>query len=436
VFAKGDWEWAGTVSLTKSLPYTWVMAMNNGSYADSSMKVAIIETDDLDAHGIEEKEEKAKSLFNGTAIEVTARSTTELSAGVLYNLKVNAESFLSTYIIHVDKTSPYAVFTEHAPTEFEDKYHCLKDPKGADVEFVATEKHEGNDAHAGHKDHDEDHNGHDHGDAHDGHDHGDDHDEHASVNKGAPVETAFAASLIVALSAFFGLITLVPFASNYVGATSAAAFGSGALLGCALFLMWPESLYLIPCDMSTPSEADIAGAFGACVLAGFITSTLVNWATILITGVPSSHSHSNSKHDVVPSNTAEKALEGGYEKKAGLPVESIDVTVVDWSLITTIALGDGFHNLVDGVVIGSAFRMCSSSKAWAVAAATIGHELTQELTDFLIMTKQGGLTTKKALAVNFASACFCILGTLIVYGIDPNGSVLGCLLAYGGGTYM
>jgi hypothetical protein len=38
---------------------------------------------------------------------------------------------------------------------------------------------------------------------------------------------------------------------------------------------------------------------------------------------------------------------------------------------------------------------------------------------------------------NFLSALSCILGTLPgVYATDPNDSVVGCLLAYGGGCYM
>ena len=41
-----------------------------------------------------------------------------------------------------------------------------------------------------------------------------------------------------------------------------------------------------------------------------------------------------------------------------------------------------------------------------------------------------------ALLVNFASALPVVLGTLLVYALDPDSSSLGCLLAFGGGTYM
>ena len=53
---------------------------------------------------------------------------------------------------------------------------------------------------------------------------------------------------------------------------------------------------------------------------------------------------------------------------------------------------------------------------WSVAGAAIGHELTQELGDFLILVNQGGLSPIRALLVNFASALPCIFPDNILWG--------------------
>merc|ERR1739844_571210 len=69
-------------------------------------------------------------------------------------------------------------------------------------------------------------------------------------------------------------------------------------------------------------------------------------------------------------------------------------------LIFAICFGDFMHNLCDGFFVGAAFSDCSNSIAWGVAAATILHELPQELSDFLILTgPRVGLSTLVALAI-------------------------------------
>ena len=84
----------------------------------------------------------------------------------------------------------------------------------------------------------------------------------------------------------------------------------GHWLACAVFIMWPEALHMIPKNMKDPNEADIAGTFGACVLVGFDT-TLVQWITMLTTG--KSHGHQS----VSPNDVVENKLEAGkLQKKA------------------------------------------------------------------------------------------------------------------------
>jgi zinc transporter ZupT len=392
------WEWAGTFILVKDKPYTWIMSKKDGAYAYSAMKFAMVPTTTNDKAGLEAAEEEtAETLFAGNDTDVT--DGTLLAPSTLYNLNLNDNAFMSTFKIEVSSTATYAIFAEHFPTEFEDKYHFLKNADGGDVEPGAVEP-----------------------DA-----------ETAASSNMAPVGTAFLASFLSAMAAFTGVIMLVPMANEYISQSKAGAFASGALLAAALFLMWPESLHLIPVNMSSKEEADVAGVFGACILAGFVTTIMVQWTITLITG--SSHSHASpTTNVVVASKNVEDTLEGG-EKPAGASTDE-PPKVVDWTLVGGVVLGDFFHNFVDGVVIGASFKQCDTSVAWGVAASTIAHEVSQELGDFLLLTKQGGLSIPKALGVNFASALSCILGTVLVYATDPNDSSIGCLLAYGGGCYM
>ena len=76
---------------------------------------------------------------------------------------------------------------------------------------------------------------------------------------------------------------------------------------------------------------------------------------------------------------------------------------INYRLMWTVLIGDGFHNLADGIFIGIAFLGCSSSLAWTITAVTIFHELVQELADFIILTRFCGLSVMRACVVNFLS---------------------------------
>ena len=104
-----------------------------------------------------------------------------------------------------------------------------------------------------------------------------------------------------------------------------------------------------------------------------------------------------------------------------------------------VLIGDFMHNLCDGIFIGAAFNACNSTVGWSVAAATIYHEIAQELGDFLVLTdrEQGGLSAAKALLANFLSGLSVLLGVIIVLAQDKMDNLaVGCLLAFGGGVYL
>lgn len=112
---------------------------------------------------------------------------------------------------------------------------------------------------------------------------------------------------------------------------------------------------------------------------------------------------------------------------------------VDNALATTlfsVCIGDFAHNLVDGFAIGFAFKMCDHSLAWGILAATMYHEIAQEIGDFCLLTHDVGLSVKMALFWNFMAGTSVIIGGVIITGVDISDEVTGLLLAFGGGTYL
>lgn len=111
-------------------------------------------------------------------------------------------------------------------------------------------------------------------------------------------------------------------------------------------------------------------------------------------------------------------------------------TGLDWGLILSILVGDGFHNFCDGIFIGVAFMLCSTSTAYAIVASTIYHEVAQEVADFFLLTKHAGLTTVTALALNFVAGLSVVLGGVLILALNIPNMFVGVLLALTAGVYL
>jgi zinc and cadmium transporter len=74
---------------------------------------------------------------------------------------------------------------------------------------------------------------------------------------------------------------------------------------------------------------------------------------------------------------------------------------------------DGFHNLIDGAIIGASF-LISPYIGIATTLAVILHEIPQEIGDFAVLI-HSGYTKRQALWLNFISALTSILGLVIVF---------------------
>jgi zinc and cadmium transporter len=81
-------------------------------------------------------------------------------------------------------------------------------------------------------------------------------------------------------------------------------------------------------------------------------------------------------------------------------------------------VGDGFHNLLDGVMIAASF-MTDFSLGVATTLAVLVHEIPQEIGDFSVLV-YSGFSKLKALFFNFASGLVAVLGAILTLSLGAK----------------
>jgi len=167
-------------------------------------------------------------------------------------------------------------------------------------------------------------------------------------------------------------------------------FATGGLLGGAFFHLLPEALE----KSSNPTLTFLYVILGFIIF--FILERYIHWR----------HCHKEGK---------------------------CDVHVVSYLSL----MGDGIHNLIDGMIIATSFQV-NISFGLITTLAIILHEIPQEIGDFGVLV-YGGLSKLKALFYNFLSALTAIIGVFIGYflttSIESFSSVL-LPIAAGGFIYI
>ncbi|MDH5419468.1 MAG: ZIP family metal transporter [Candidatus Bathyarchaeota archaeon] len=98
-------------------------------------------------------------------------------------------------------------------------------------------------------------------------------------------------------------------------------------------------------------------------------------------------------------------------------------------------IGDGVHNLIDGMIIAASFFI-NISVGLATTIAVIFHELPQEIGDFGVLV-YGGLTRYRALFVNFLSALTAVVGVFVSnYLSIHTENFIGLLIALAAGGFI
>lgn len=98
---------------------------------------------------------------------------------------------------------------------------------------------------------------------------------------------------------------------------------------------------------------------------------------------------------------------------------------------------DGFHNLIDGAIIGASF-LVGPHVGIATTIAVVLHEIPQEIGDFAVLI-HAGYTKKRALWLNFLSALAAVVGLImvIIFGNIVEGASLWFIpIAAGGFIYI
>ena len=103
--------------------------------------------------------------------------------------------------------------------------------------------------------------------------------------------------------------------------------------------------------------------------------------------------------------------------------------------VPLIIAGDTIHNALDGVAIAAAFLV--SVPTGIVTAIAVGaHEIPQEIGDFGLLLKKG-MSRKKVLLVNIASAMATVVAAVITYSLGSENQLpIGVLLGLSAGFLL
>jgi zinc and cadmium transporter len=152
-----------------------------------------------------------------------------------------------------------------------------------------------------------------------------------------------------------------------------ASFAAGALLGGAFLHLLPEAIV-----ERGPAPGVFLSLIGAFV--GFFVIEKFLW---------------HHGHDLA-----------GPERRHYHPLATLNL------------LGDGLHNLIDGMVIAAAFAS-DPTVGLAATIAVAFHEVPQELGDFAVLVR-GGVPVRRAILLNFVSGLTAVLGAVVTLAVGQR----------------
>lgn len=97
-------------------------------------------------------------------------------------------------------------------------------------------------------------------------------------------------------------------------------------------------------------------------------------------------------------------------------------------------IGDGLHNLGDGIVLASAFSL-GPVVGFATAIGIFIHELVQEISEFFVL-RQAGNTVKQALTKNFLVSTMILVGAVGGFYLASFEHLESLLLAIAAGAFI
>lgn len=184
------------------------------------------------------------------------------------------------------------------------------------------------------------------------------------------------------------------------------SFAIGALLGAAFLALLPHAL-------GSPGVEDLHVVTGTVllgVLGFFLLEKMVLWR----------HCH----HVECEVHAPDEAHEHHHGHDHGKPAAG-----------TLILIGDGIHNLVDGILIAAAF-LTDIHLGVVTALAVAAHEIPQEVGDFAVLL-HSGYSRARALAYNIITSLTTVVGALIAYyGLREAEAALPYILAIAASSFI
>lgn len=179
------------------------------------------------------------------------------------------------------------------------------------------------------------------------------------------------------------------------------SFAIGALLGAAFLALLPHAITSNPhVDVHNIGLTVLIG-----ILSFFILEKMVLWR------------HCHSSH--CEAHTPDHVHDEKPEHAAGI----------------LILIGDGLHNMVDGVLIAAAF-MTDIHLGVVTSLAVAAHEIPQEVGDFAILL-HSGFKRGRAFIFNILSSLTTIIGALLAYfGLQGLESLLPFVLAIAASSFI
>lgn len=176
------------------------------------------------------------------------------------------------------------------------------------------------------------------------------------------------------------------------------SFAIGALLSAAFLALLPHAAEAKGIDFHDIGLTVLLGMLGF-----FLLEKMVLWR----------HCHSHECEAHAPSH------EHNHDHAAG----------------TLVLIGDGMHNLVDGVLIAAAF-LTDFDLGVVTALAVAAHEIPQEVGDFAILLSSG-FSRAKALIFNILASLTTVVGAVIAYySLADFQSVLPYVLAVAASSFI
>lgn len=174
------------------------------------------------------------------------------------------------------------------------------------------------------------------------------------------------------------------------------SFAIGALLGAAFLALLPHAMQGVE-DFHTLGLTVLLGILGF-----FLLEKMVLW-----------------RHCHVEHCEAHTPEEDQHGQAAG----------------TLVLIGDGMHNLVDGVLIAAAF-MTDVHLGIVTSLAVAAHEIPQEVGDFAVLL-HSGYSRGKALVFNVLASLTTLIGALVAYwSLADTQDVLPYILAIAASSFI